>query len=82
MATINVRVDDDLKKESKEILDELGLDLSSAIKIYLKQIVAYRGLPFEIKMRQPSLEEALDDVKKGNIQRFSSYEELMADLND
>lgn len=43
MAQINVRIDDDLKKESIRILDSLGLDLTSAVKMFLKQVVLQEG---------------------------------------
>ena len=39
MAQINVRIDDDLKKESTKILDSIGLDLNGAVKMFLKQVV-------------------------------------------
>ena len=38
MATIQLRIDNATKKSAKQILDKIGIDMSSAIKIYLKQI--------------------------------------------
>ena len=48
MTTIQVRTDDDVKKRAKAILEALGLDLSSAINLYLRQIVIREGIPFKI----------------------------------
>ena len=48
MATsvVQFRIDDELKEQATEIYDKLGLDLSTAIRIFLKRSVAVRGLPF------------------------------------
>lgn len=48
MSTIQVRIDEKIKKQSQKILDEIGMDLSGAIKIYLKQIIIKEGLPFKV----------------------------------
>ena len=48
MATsvVQFRIDDELKEQATEIYDKLGLDLSTAMRIFLKRSVAVRGLPF------------------------------------
>ena len=58
MATtnLNVRVDENLKKTADTLLNELGLNMSTAINIYLKQIVRENGIPFEIKLDKPNAE--------------------------
>lgn len=48
MATIQLRIDNATKKSAKTILDKLGIDMTSAIKIYLKQIVINHGIPFKL----------------------------------
>ena len=48
MTTIQVRTDEKTKKTAQQILHKLGLDLSTAINIYLVQIVEKQGIPFEI----------------------------------
>ena len=48
MATIQLRIDDATKKSAKNILDKIGIDMSAAIKIYLKQIVINEGIPFKL----------------------------------
>ena len=53
---IQVRVDANLKNQATDILEELGLDMPNAIRMFLKRIVAVRGLPFDAKL--PDLEEA------------------------
>ena len=48
-ATIQVRVDDELKQKSDILFKELGTDTTSAIRMFLTQAVAHNGFPFEIK---------------------------------
>lgn len=57
-ATIAVRVDDQLKKEATALFNELGLDMTTAVKLFLKQSVLTRSIPFEVKL------DVDDDVKK------------------
>ncbi len=52
-STIQVRVDDELKRKSDDLFKELGTDTTTAIRIFLTQAVANNGFPFEIK-RVPS----------------------------
>ena len=48
-STIQVRVDDDLKKKSDNLFKELGTDTTTAIRMFLTQAVGHNGFPFEIK---------------------------------
>ena len=48
-STIQVSVDDDLKKKSDNLFKELGTDTTTAIRMFLTQAVAHNGFPFEIK---------------------------------
>lgn len=82
---INVRVDENLKKTTENIFDELGLNMSVAINIFLKQVVREQGIPFELKLEQPNAETiaAIEDVRNGRnlVGPFNSVAELMEDLN-
>ena len=48
-APINIMVDKKVKEESVKVLEELGLSMSMAITIYLKQIIKTNSIPFQIK---------------------------------
>ena len=56
MAVLQVRVDDDLKKQATAIFDELGMDLSTAIRMFLKKSVSEKGIPFETTLDEKSIE--------------------------
>ncbi len=49
MGTIQVRIDDELKRKSDNLFHDLGTDTTTAIRIFLTQAVAHNGFPFEIK---------------------------------
>ena len=51
MATtnLNVRIDEDLKRNAEQLFSDLGLNMSAAITVFLKSSVDYNGIPFEIK---------------------------------
>ena len=49
MSTIAIRVDDELKEKATELYKELGLDMSTAVKLFLTQSEKTRSIPFEIK---------------------------------
>lgn len=53
-STIQVRVEDELKRQSDNLFKSLGTDTTSAIRMFLTQAVAYNGFPFEIKRTENS----------------------------
>lgn len=74
MAQINVRIDDDLKANAEKLFDELGLNISTAFNIFLKQSVRQGSIPFEITTRvdpfwneanQAYLRKAIADLNAG-----------------
>ena len=48
MTQVNFRIDNDVKREADELFANLGLSLSAAITIFLKQAISHRGLPFAV----------------------------------
>ena len=83
MATtnLNIRVDEDLKKNAEQLFADLGLNMSSAITIFLKSSVDYNGIPFEIKKTgraQPVSDEELLSVSKTLIEKNKEAYEVLA----
>ena len=83
-STITVRVDDKLKKEAGDVFKEVGMDMSTAITIYLKQVVRTNGIPFPVTAEMPNALtlKAIEEAEKGKMASFSSIDALMEDLND
>jgi len=65
--TTNVfaRIEPDLKVQAENVLGELGIPMSNAISLYLRQIVLHGGIPFEVKLprRKPVFMNALSDAR-------------------
>ncbi len=80
-ATISVRTDKGLKDKVGRILEELGLNHSTAINMYYRRILAQQGIPFEVKIPNKTTLKAMEDLEKGkDVKKFASGEELFEDL--
>ena len=78
MTTITFKVDDEMKKEATELYKSMGLDLSSALRLFIKQSLVTRSIPFVIKVDE--LTPVLDDVKEFfGDEDFSEYDEVFKD---
>ena len=82
MATIQIRVDDDIKTAADSLFVNLGLDTSTAIRMFLSAAIAKDGLPFAVKRRKPDadlLEAILDTRNRRNLHGpFKTAEEAVA----
>lgn len=89
MATVptQIRIDSQLKKQSAGLLKELGMDISSAVNIFLRQCVMRGGLPFEVTVPNYKAEviEAMEEAKTlsqdPNAKRYSSLSEALKDID-
>ncbi len=63
MATsiVQFRIEDDLKAQATEIYEKLGLDLSTALRIFLKRSVAVKGIPFSMTLDNNTVLETAGD---------------------
>ena len=75
---INVNVDKQIKEEATSILKGLGLNMSTAINMFLAQVVKRDGIPFEVANPKPTKEmlQALIEVEdmKKNPDKYPSYD--------
>jgi DNA-damage-inducible protein J len=79
---VRARIDATLKKEATDVLGTMGLSVSDAIRMMLVRVVADRSLPFEVRSPNRETEAALEAAARGDVARFASVADLMADLND
>ena len=65
-----IRIDEKTKKEAVELLDGLGLNLSDAVNMFLRQVILRKGIPFEVAYPEDVLEfkpeviEAMEEAKR------------------
>ena len=86
----NIRLDSELKKESAELLKGLGLSLTDAVSMFLRQVVLTKGLPFEVRYPEPrylpsraelALEEARRISHDPKVKSYTDIDELFRDLD-
>ena len=79
MATVNtsIKIDEETKKEAQKLFKDLGLSLSTAINIFLKQAIREKGIPFYINSlpENSELAQAFEEAKqiKKNPSNYKSY---------
>ena len=59
MTVLQVRVDEELKNQAGAVYNELGMDLSTAIRMFLKRSVLVGGIPFDTKINESTLKAIL-----------------------
>lgn len=85
-ATIQVRIDEDVKSQAVEVLNDLGMDASTAINVFLRQVIAENGLPFQPtkarfnEVTLKAIEESDALVKSGLSNRQKSIDDLFDEV--
>lgn len=88
-----IRIDEKTKKEAVELLDGLGLNLSDAVNMFLRQVILRKGIPFEVAYPEDVLEfkpeviEAMEEAKrisrdpniKGHTDVKQMFKEILED---
>ena len=83
---LTIRIDKDLKVKAEELFSDLGLSLSAAFNIFIKQALREQGIPFTISRDIPNNEtlQAIEEVQmlKGNPNKkvYSSFRELLEEI--
>jgi DNA-damage-inducible protein J len=79
----SIKVDPIAWDSAKEIFKEYNMTVSDAINIFLNRVRLERGLPFDIKIPSDSTLEAMEQIKRGEVVRYTSDDpiaEMMKDL--
>ena len=84
----SVRMDSDIKKRCEALYNELGMNLTTAINVFLRQSLRVGGLPFDVRVDQPNKEtiaamlEAERIAKDSSVKGYTDLDELFADLKN
>lgn len=62
---VHSRIDEDVKEKASFILDKIGLSVSDAIRIFLKQVIMKRGMPFPVQIPNAQTIAAMNASDKG-----------------
>jgi DNA-damage-inducible protein J len=77
---IRSRIEPDLKENATRILASCGLNVSEAVRLFLYQVVAQNGLPFEVKAPNAVTRAAMQEADSGSLPHFATVQELFDDL--
>ena len=86
-SNVFARVEPEIKEQAEQVLDQLGIPMSNAVSMFLRQIVLQRGIPFEMKLvafgsltkkqKDAELEKGMADIRAG---RTHSAQSVMDEL--
>ncbi len=82
----SVRMDSDIKSQCEILYGELGVNLTTAINVFLRQSLRVGGFPFDVRLDQPNREtiaamlEAERIAKDPNVKHYSDVEEALQEL--
>lgn len=86
--SLTIRLNKEVKQEAQDIFSALGLDMTTAINVFLRQAIYCQGFPFEVRLHMPN-ETTLQAFAEGErmlqdptTKRFKSVEALFDDLDD
>ena len=96
-ANVFARVEPELKEQAERVLDQLGIPMSNAVGMFLRQIVLQRGIPFEMKLPadrplaigemtsaqfDAELSKGIDDIENGRVYSADEVESEVRRLYD
>ena len=90
MATVptQIRIDSTIKSQANDLFAGLGMDMSSAVNIFLRQCILHGGIPFRIEMprynkeTEKAIEEAKHISRDPDFKGYDNIEELKAALDN
>lgn len=84
---INIRMDEQLKKQFDHLCNELGMNMTTAFNIFAKTMVRQQRIPFEVSLETPNAEtqEAIQEVQRMKAdpklgKSYSDVDQMMEDL--
>ena len=87
VANLNIRTEKEIKESAEIVLSQLGLTMSAAVNIFLRQVIRENGIPLELKLKEPNTEtiEAIQEARlianDKSVQGYTSIQELRTALD-
>ena len=81
--SMSIRLDSEVKEQAQQVFNHLGMDMTTAINIFLRQAIQYQVLPFDVRFDDHGkLLQVVTDVEQNRnmSQPFESVSDLMEDL--
>ena len=87
-APTQIRIDADIKKQATDLFNDLGLDMSSAVNLFLHQCVLRGGLPFRVEMPRYTqrILDAMDEARRisrdPDVRGYTNMDDLRKALEE
>ena len=81
MASLQIRLDDGLKERAQAVMQEMGLDLSSAVRMFLAQVVKENGLPFR-PTNEPFFSAANEEALRRSARQLAQGQTVTRTLDE
>lgn len=85
MTNLNIRIDKEIKMAAEKIFEELGLNMTTAVNLFLRQSIRENGIPFALRLDVPNdataaIAEGRRLAQDGNAKGYSDTDDLRAAL--
>ena len=83
---LNIKTDRSIKEQAEHVFSELGLNMTTAVNMFLRASIIENGIPFELKMEKPNkttvaaIEEGRRIASDPNIKGYTTMDDLKAAL--
>ena len=79
---INIRVANDIKNKAQDVFSSLGLDMTTAVNIFLRQAIRKNGIPFELVADKPKRKTRQFGRLKGKIRMADDWDAPLDDFKE
>ena len=80
---IRARIEPKLKHEVESIFEKLGLNTTDAITLFYRQVIHFKGLPFEVRIPNNETRAAVEEANEGiGLKKFKTVNDLFKELDD
>ena len=91
-SNVFARVEPEIKEQAERVLDQLGIPMSNAVGMFLRQVVFQQGIPFEMKLPKKAplaygsltkeqfdaeIGKGMEDIREGRVYSADAVEEEM-----
>ncbi|MCB2291306.1 type II toxin-antitoxin system RelB/DinJ family antitoxin [Clostridium sp. CS001] len=80
LKTVNIRIDEELKKQAEILFSDFGMNMTTAFTIFAKAVVRERKIPFEITASEPFYSETNMEHLKKSINQLNQKKGIMHDI--
>jgi len=81
-ANINIRVDSDVKNKAQDLFTALGMDMTTAVNIFLRQAIRKNGIPFDLVTEKPKQKNRQFGRMKGKMWMADDWDAPLEDFKD